>query len=92
MRARRRVDQLAGDPHPVAGLSDRAFEHVTHAELPRRLVHIDRLALVTKARISGDDKQPGAARDCGGDLLDHAVGEVFLLRIAAHVLEGQDGD
>jgi hypothetical protein len=28
----------------------------------------------------------------GRDLLDHPVGEIFLLRIAAHVLKGQHRD
>ena len=31
-------------------------------------------------------------RERGDDLLDHAVGEIFLLRVAAHVLERQHRD
>jgi len=50
------------------------------------------LPFVRKTRIAGDDEQPPYARECGDDLLDHAVGEIFLLGVAAHILEGQDGD
>jgi hypothetical protein len=31
VRAGRGVDQLPGDPHPLAGFAHRAFEHVAHA-------------------------------------------------------------
>jgi hypothetical protein len=31
-------------------------------------------------------------RECRDDLLDHAVGEIFLLRVAAHIGEGQHRD
>ena len=89
MRAGRGVDQLAGDADPGAGLPDRAFEHVAHAQLARHLPHIDSLALVGEARIAGDHGQPGKAGDCGRDLLDDAVGEIFLLGVARHVLERQ---
>ena len=89
VRTGRRVDQLAGDAHPVAGLPDRAFEHVAHAQLAGHLPHIDRLALVGEARIAGDHGEPGKAGDRDGDLLDHAVGEILLLGVSAHVLERQ---
>ena len=92
MRAGRRVDQLRGDAHPTAGLAHRAFEHIAHAELAPDLLHIDRLALVGEARIAGDDEEPADARERGDDLLDHAVDEIFLLRVAAHIGEGQHRD
>ena len=49
-------------------------------------------ALVGEARIAGDHEQRLEARQRGDDVLDHAVGEILLLGIAAHVLERQHGD
>jgi hypothetical protein len=45
-----------------------------------------------EAGIAGDDEPPADAGECRDDLLDHAVGEIFLLRIAAHIGEGQHCD
>jgi hypothetical protein len=50
------------------------------------------LALVGKARSAGDDEQPANARERGDDLLDHAVGEIFLLGITAEVDERQHSE
>ncbi len=87
MRAGHRVDQLADNAHATAGLAHRAFEHVPNAEFAADLLHVDRLALVREARIAGDDEEPADAGERGDDLLDHAVGEIFLLRIAAQIGE-----
>src|SRR6516162_7528683 len=87
-----RVDQLRGDAYPAAGLAHRAFEHVAHTQLTPDLLHIDRLTSVSKTRIAGDDEEPTDAGEGGDDLLDHAVGEIFLLWVAAHIGEGQDRD
>ena len=38
--------------------------------------------------MSRDDEKRFGPRQSGNDVLDHAVGEIFLLRIAAHVLNG----
>ena len=38
------------------------------------------------------DKEPADARQRGDDFFDDAVDEVFLSRIAAHVLERQHRD
>jgi hypothetical protein len=56
------------------------------------LLHVDGLALVDEARIAGDDEKPADAGERGDDLPDHAVREVFLLRIATHIGEGQHRD
>src|SRR5262249_23716855 len=37
-------------------------------------------------------EEPPDAGECGDDLLDHAVREIFLLGVAAHVLKRQDRD
>ena len=86
------IDELPGDAHSVPGLAHAAFEHIAHAQFAPDLLHIDGPALVGEARIARDHEQPAHARQGGDDLLDHAVGEIFLLGIAAHVLERQDGN
>ena len=88
MRAGHRVDQLPGDPQPVPALAHGAFEHIAHAKLTPDLLHIDRLTLVRKTRIAGEYKEPADAAERGDDLLDHAIDEIFLLRIAGEIGEG----
>ena len=87
-----RIDQLARYANPAAGFSHASFEHVPHAELAADLADIDGLALVGKRRVAGDDEEladPGQSRD---DVLRDAVGEIFLLDIGRHVVEGQNSD
>jgi len=67
MRARRCVDQLAGDAHLVAPLAHRAFEYVAHAKFARHLLYVDGSALIRKAGIAGDHKEP---RQVAGHVLE----------------------
>jgi hypothetical protein len=83
------LDQLRGDAHSPAGLAHRALEQIAHAQFADNPPDVDRLPLVRKTRTGSDDKQPADAGERGDYLLDHAVGEVLLLRIAAQVLEWQ---
>src|SRR4029077_12621163 len=55
------------------------------------LLHFDRASLVGEARVAGDDEQCLETGQRSGDFFHHAVGEEFLLRIAAQVLERQYG-
>ena len=61
-------------------------------QLLGNLGHVDRLALEGEGGVAGDDGERGRLRQVGDDVLGDAVAEVFLLRIAAHVGEGQHGD
>ena len=90
--AGRGVDQLGGDAHAIAALAHAALQHVTHAEFARDALYVDRLALVGERRIARDDEEPAQLRQTGDDVLGNAVGEIFLLRVAAHVGERQYGD
>jgi hypothetical protein len=92
MRGISRIDQLGADAHATAGLAHRAFQNITHPQFAPDLFHIDGLALVGEARIASDDEEPADARQRRDDLLDHAVGEILLLGIAAHIGEGQHRD
>ncbi|MNF84439.1 hypothetical protein D3C84_668000 [compost metagenome] len=92
VRSGRRIDQLPGDAHPVTGPAHAAFQHVTHAELLADTLDVHGAAFVREAGIARDHEQPTDPRQGSDDVLHHAVGEIFLLRVAAQVLEGQDGD
>ncbi len=92
MRAGGGVDELTGDPQAVARLANAAFQHVAHAEFAADLLYVDGAALVGEARIPRDHEELPEPRQRRNDVLDHAVGEVFLLRVARHVDEGQHGD
>ena len=86
------VDQLGVDADAPAGLAHAALDHVAHAELAGHLAHVERLALVGEGRIAGDDQEPGDLGQVGDQILGHAVGEVLLLGIAAHIRERQHRD
>src|SRR5580704_11155521 len=90
MRAVRRIDQLRGDTDTATRFAHRAFEHIADAQFMTDPLNVGGLALVDKARIARDDKQPAYAGKRSDDLFDHAVGEIFLLRVAAHILERQN--
>src|SRR5262249_44957813 len=92
MYACRGIHELTGDAHPARGFAHASFEDVAHAELTPDLLHVDRPALVSETRVSRDHEEPSHARERRDDLLDDAVCEIILLRVAAHVLEGKDCD
>src|SRR5262245_31928694 len=87
-----RLDELFGDAQAIAALAHAPLEHVANAELAPDLLDVDDLALVGEARIPRDHEQPVDTRQAGDDVLDHAVREIFLVGIAADVLEGQHRD
>ncbi len=92
MAAGRRVDELHINPHLVASAAYRAFKDIPDAQFATDLLHIDGLALVLKRGVAGDDEQGRQFGEVGNDVFRHAVGEIFLLRIAAQIVERQHGD
>jgi hypothetical protein len=92
VHAARGIDELRGDAHPGAGLSHAALDHVLGAELAPHLGHVRRLSLERERGIAGDDGNIAEVGERRDDVLGDAVGEIFLLRVAAHVDEGQHGD
>ena len=57
MRSGRGVDELPGDTHSVACLSDAAFEDVTNPQLAPDLLNVHGSTLVGKAGVPGDDEE-----------------------------------
>src|SRR6266404_3768856 len=86
------IYELAGDADFACGFSHAPFQHVANTELASDLSDVRGATLIGKARIARDHEQRLEVRKRGNNVLDDAVGEVLLLRIAAHVLEGQHGD
>ena len=87
-----RVDELRRDPDAAAAAAHAAFDHVAHAEFARHLLDVHGAAFVSEAGIARDHEQRAAARKLRDDVVGDAVREVFLVRITAHVGEGQHSD
>src|SRR5215470_11098690 len=92
MRTRRSFDELCVDAYSAPSLAHTAFEYISHSQLASDLLYVDSSAFVSEARIAGDHEQRVKARQFGDDLLDDAVGEILLLRVARHIGERQDRD
>ena len=56
MRPGAHVDQLSSDADPITTPAHRAFEHVADTEFATDPLHIDILALIGEARITGGDE------------------------------------
>src|SRR5262249_27714421 len=70
----------------------RPLKRVAHAKPASDLLYVHRLALEGEARIAGDHEQPFELRERCDYFLNHAICEILLLGIAAHVFERQHGD
>jgi len=89
VRGANRVNELACDAYPVASLSHATFENVLHTKVTSHLFNVDGPTPVSKTRIACYHEQPRQPRQRCGNFLDHPIGEIFLLWIAAHILERQ---
>src|SRR6516164_5826498 len=81
------VDQLARDTNAIIGLPNTALQDVSHAKLRSHVADIDGLALVGKRGVARNDEEPSLSGEARDDVFGETVGEIFLVRIAAHVLE-----
>ena len=86
------VYQLGVDPHLAVALAHAALKEVSDAKFAPDAIQVYRLAFVSKARVLGDYEQSGNPGQIGDDVLGDAVAQILLFRIAADVLERQDGD
>src|SRR6516165_171476 len=92
MRARHYINQLARDANLPCRLAHRPLKDIAHAKSAPDFLDIDSLAFEGEARITGDHEQPFEPRERCDYFLNHAIREILLLGIAAHVLERQHGD
>ncbi len=86
------VNQLCGNPHPVAGLAHTAFQDVINLQFAGDLGDVEVLALVGKGRGARGDLQTIHPHQQIKQFLGNAVGEKLLLGVGTHVHEGQDRD
>jgi hypothetical protein len=86
------VDQFGGDADAIPDFTHASFQHRRHAELLADLANVYGLALEGKAGATGRNVQPGHLCQNVDDLFGHAIAEVLVLRVGAHVGEWQDRD
>ena len=87
MVASLRVDKLAGDADPIACRSHAPFKDILDTQVSGDVLDLYRLTFVREGGISGDDEEFTKSGKLANDVFGDAVGEVFLLGIAAHVGE-----
>jgi hypothetical protein len=92
VKAAGRIDELRRDPHAPFHFANGPFEDVSHSEVAPHVSHLHGLSLVREGRVAGDDEQLRNAGKIGNQLLGDPVAKVLLLRILAHVREGQHDD
>lgn len=77
------INQLSSNANPIADLAHAAFKDVADSQLSGDLLYIDIFSLVRETGIPGDYKEPLQPRQRRDDVLDDAVGKVFLLGVPA---------
>ena len=92
MAAGRPVGQLRGYANSASRLPHAAFQDISDLQPAGQLIDLDRPALEAEGRAPGDDEDGRHLREVGDDVLGDTVADVFLLRIAAHIREGEDDD
>ena len=92
MSASFRLDELGGNAHAVTSTANATLNDIADVEIVADLGGFHRLTLVGKCRIARDDHQFAELRHRGDQVLDDAVTEILLLRILAHIVEGEDGE
>src|ERR1700692_1205817 len=87
-----RIDQLCGDPDARARLAHTAFDNVTGTKpLPNRS-EIIALALELKRRSAAYHFEAGYLCEQIENLVRHAIREIFLISLLAHISEWQHCD
>ncbi len=86
------IVELHCDAHSVAAPAHAALNNVADAEFRRDLFHMDGFVFVHEGRVACDHEEPAQLGQRGDYVLTDAVGEIFLLYVAAHVYEGEHGD
>jgi hypothetical protein len=84
------INELARDPHARASFPHASFQDKSYPELLSYLLDLYRFALVSERRVAGDHEEARHIRQVGNNILRNTITEVFLFRVAAHVVERQD--
>ncbi len=86
------VNQLSSDPDTISRLANATFKDVTNSKLSADLLDIYHNSSICKARVAGNNKQPRRAGQRCNNVLSEAIREIFLFRIATHVIKRQNGN
>src|SRR3954463_14974264 len=86
------VYQLGTDPYPRRCPPDATLYNIANAKLRGDRADIDRPALIREARVPRDHQKSGYLGEISNQIFSKALSEISLLRIVAHVDEGQDRD
>ena len=87
-----RVDELYVEAQPIAGTLNAAFQHIPHVQFAPDLLQVDMFAFVSEGGIASDHERTRNAREIGGETLCDAIDKIFLLRIAADIVERKNND
>src|SRR6266446_5729140 len=83
------VDQLHVHPKAVSRTLHRALEYIPDVQLTSQLLYVNGSALEGERGVACNHERAIDARQVRGEALGHAIDEVVLLGIAAHVRERQ---
>src|SRR5262249_2486565 len=86
------IDKLSVYSQFVARSLDAALQHIANSKFLRDLFWWNILALVVGGRIARDDKNARDLREVGDQIVRHAIGEILLFWIVAHIRERQHRD
>ena len=84
----RRLNQLRRHSNLIARLSDATVKDVSDAQLARDIRYLQIATPVDEGRLTRDDKQLIVAGQLRNYVVGDTIGEIRLLGIAGHVLEG----
>ena len=85
----RRRDQLHGNPQPIAGAPDAAFEHVRYTELAADFAQVFVAIFEIKRRRPPRYFEPADLRDVVDQLFGQAIREIVAVGIVAEAREWQ---
>lgn len=89
MRTAARIDQLRHHAKLVPGAPGTAFDHIAGAQPFADEADVFCLTAQGEGRIAGNHLKLGVSRQIGDYILGKPVGEIALLGVAAHIVEGQ---
>ena len=81
----RGVDQLGSDTRALGRGLQAAFKHVADAKVAPDLADIDRLVLVGRGRVAGDDEEVSKAGQIGDDVLRDPARKALFSWVAAEI-------
>src|SRR2546429_5741148 len=86
------IDQLRIDTDARAHPPDAAFEDEANVQFTRDLLHVHGNATIPERGRARAHRKEAPTRELGNDVLGDSVAEIILLRITAHVGEGEHAD